>query len=160
MSRYMSRGITRFYWVPTIANANLVPTVTEINAGTRLDEQLNEVNGFTFANEPIDTPNFKDRYTPQITGEDAAEDSSMTFYRLRTVTDTIRAALAKDAVGNVVIFYEGPVGANPAAGDKVEVWPAVVSSQAKQYTADNEAAKYMVAFSITKVPAIDVTVTV
>lgn len=153
--RYMSRGITRFYFVPTIAASTLIPTVAEVAAGTRMDEQLNEVNGFSFANQPIDTPNFKDRFTPQITGEDTADNSSLGLYRLKGETDTIRAALAKDTTGFVVIFYQGLVGASVAITDKEDTWPVVISSNAKTYTADNEAAKYMVTFSITQVPAFD-----
>lgn len=156
--RYMSRGITRFYFIPDIVSATLAPTVAEVAAGVRLDEQLNEVNGFTFSNSPIDTPNFKDRFTPQITGEDVAEDSSLGLYRLRLEVDTIRAALAKDTEGFVVIFYEGTVGAAPAAADMVDVWPSIISSNAKTYTADNEAARYMTTFSITAVPAFDLAV--
>jgi hypothetical protein len=156
--RYMDRGVTRFYFVPDIASATLAPTVAEVTAGDRLDEQLNEVNGFTFASNPIDTPNFKDRFTPQISGEDVAEDSSLLLYRLKGEVDTIRAALAKDTEGFIVVFYEGTAGASPAAADKVDVWPVVVSSNAKQYTADNEAAKYNVVFSITSVPGFDLAV--
>lgn len=156
--RYMSRGITRFYHLLTIASGTMAPTVAEVAAGDRLDEQLNEVNGFSFENNPIDTPNFKDRFTPQITGEDVSEDSSLGLYRLRLETDTIRLALAKDTEGFIVIFYEGTAGANPAAADKVDVWPSLVSSNSKTYTADNEAAKYMVKFSITAVPAFDLAV--
>lgn len=156
--RYMSRGITRFYFLLDIVSTTLVPTVAEVGAGTRLDEQLNEVNGFTFANNPIDTPNFKNRFTPQITGEDTAEDSSLGLYRLRLETDTIRLAMAKDTEGFVVIFFEGTAGANPAIADKVDTWPVVISSNAKTYTADNEAAKYMVTFSVTAVPGFDLAI--
>lgn len=156
--RYMSRGVTRFYWLLTIASATLEPTVAEVGGGVRLDPELNEVNGFSFANQPIDTPNFKDRFTPQIAGEDVADDSSLGLYRLKGETDTIRLGLAKDTEGFVVVFYEGLLGASVAAGDQVDVWPSVVASNSKTYTADNEAAKYMVNFSITDIPAFDLTV--
>jgi hypothetical protein len=158
MARYMRRGITRFYWLSTIASGTLAPTVAEVTAGVRVDTQLAEVNGFTWTNNPIDTPVFSSRYTSQITGEDTAEDSNMTFYQLRGETDTIRLALAKDEEGFLVAFYEGPAGANVAAADKIDVWPAVISSNAKQYTADNEAAKYQVVFSNTAAPAEDIAV--
>lgn len=155
MPRYMSRGVTRFYFVPTIAAASLIPTVAEVASGVRLDEQLNEVNGFSFASNPIDTPNFKDRFTPQIAGEDVAEDSSMMLYRLRNETDTTRASLAKDTAGFMCVFYDGVAGAAPAVGDDLDIWPCTVSSNAKTYTADNEAARYNVVYSITAVPAFD-----
>lgn len=154
-TRYLRRGVTRFYFVPTIAASTKIPTAAEVAAGTRLDEQLHEVNGFAFANESIDAPNFKDRFTPQAPGEDVAEDSSMGLYQLKGGTDTIRAALPKDTAGYIVIFSEGVAGATPAIADKADTWPVIVASSTKQYTADNELARYMVNFSVTDTPAFD-----
>ncbi len=158
MARFMRRGITRFYWLPAIVSALKKPTVAEVAAGVRIDDQLFEINGFSFANSPIDTPAMSSRYTTQITGEDTSDDSNLTLYQLRSETDTIRAAMPKDSVGFMVIFPEGPVGASVAAGDEIDVWPAVVSSNAKMYSADNVAAQYRVVFSMTAPPAEDVVV--
>lgn len=158
MARFMRRGITRFYFVPTIASALLKPTVSEVDAGVRLDTQIAEVNGFSFANSPIDTPNMASRYTPQITGEDTSDDSNLVLYQLRGETDTVRVALPKDAVGYLVIFPEGLIGASVAAADEIDTWPCVISSNAKMYSADNVAAQYRVVFSITAPPAEDTVV--
>lgn len=153
----MRKGITRFYFVPTIADAGLVPTVAEITAGTRLDAQLAEVNGFNFENNPIQTPDMSTPFVSNIPGEDAAEDSSLTFYEDDT-SNPISAALAKGTTGYVVIFPRGIAGASPAIADECDVWPIQVSSNSKQYTADNEAAKYMVKFANTAEPADELTI--
>ena len=158
MARFLRRGTTRFYWVPTIASASLIPTQAEVTAGTRLDTQLNEVNGFTFGNNPINAPDFTSSFVPQVAGEDTSEDSSLTFYE-DTSSNPIRTLLAKGTSGFIVIFKAGIAGANPATGDKADVWPVTVGSNAPQYTADNETAKYMVRFINTAKPANDVTVT-
>ncbi len=154
MARFMRKGKTRFYYAPTIASAALVPTTAEITAGTRLDVELNEVNGFTFANSPIQVPDMSTSFVPNIPGEDSVEDSNLTFYEQDT-TNTIMTTLAKGVVGYIVIFYKGIAGAAPAAADKCDVWPIQVASSARQYTADNEAAKYQVVFAPTAVPGFD-----
>lgn len=159
VSRYMRKGITRFYWVPSIASASLIPTAAEVNAGTRLDPQLSEVTGFNFENQPFEAPDMSTAFVPQISGEDKVTESSIDFYQLRGGVDTIRAAQAKGNQGNVVIFSEGIAGATPAAADKCDVWPAIVASRSKMYSTGNEAAKYKVKYTLTAQPAEDVTVT-
>jgi len=150
MARYMRKGTTKVYWVPSISNT-AAPLATEVNAGTRLDTQLAEVNGFTFQNNPIDTPVMSSAFIGKINGEDTTQDSSFTFYE-DSVSNPIKTAQAKGNNGFVVILYAGTAGATPAAGDKVEIWPATVSSNARQYSAGNEAAKYQVMYSLTSAP--------
>lgn len=157
-ARFMRRGITKFWFVPTITAGTHIPTAAEVNAGVNVTLQVSEVNGFNFANSPITTPNMNDRFTPQITGEDTAADSNLTLYQLRGGTDTVYAALPKDTAGYMVIFYNGIAGATPAAADKCDVWPATISSRSKMYSAGNEAATYQVVFSITDPPAEDASV--
>ncbi len=147
----MRKGRTKIWWVLTIATPT-APTAAEVNAGTRIDTALAEINGFTFANTPIETPDMATTFVSKIPGEDTVGDSNMTFYE-DTTTNPISTALAKGAIGNVVIFYVGTAGASPAAADKAEVWPSIVASNAKQYTTSNEAAKYMVTFTNTAAPS-------
>jgi hypothetical protein len=158
MARFMRKGLTRFYWVPSIASASLVPTAAEVNAGTRLDTQLAEINGFSFANQPIDTPDMSTTFTAKVAGEDQSEDSSLMFYE-DVSSNPIRTALAKGNNGFVVIFFAGIAGATPAAADKADVWPAQIGSNTRAYTADNEAAKYNVSIIPTAVPGFDKTLT-
>lgn len=157
-NRYMRKGTTRFYFVPTIASATLVPTVSEITAGTRLDAQISAVNGFEFQNNPIQTPDMASTFTSQIPGEDSAADSNIEFYELTNGTDTIHDLLDKGLVGYIVIFFKGTTGASPAIADKVDTWPAIIASNSRMYTADNEAAKYRVNFSLTAPPGFDLAI--
>ena len=150
MSRFMRKGKSKVFFVPTIASL-AAPTAVEVNAGTELSGQIAEINGFTFANSPIDTPDLGSSLVTKIMGEDTLEDSNMVFYEDDTST-TIPTALAKGTVGYIVIFYKGTAGASPAAADKCEVWPVTVSSQSRMYTVDNEAAKYRVSFANTAAP--------
>lgn len=152
--RFMRKGTTRFYWVEDLADASS-PTVAEITAGVRLDPQLAEVSGFNFSNSPISTPDMASTFTSQIPGEDTAADSSLTFYQLRDTTDTIYNSQEKGDTGFVVIFPEGVAGANPAADDPCDVWPATISAKSKAYSAGNEAAQYTVNYAITAPPSED-----
>jgi hypothetical protein len=158
MPRFMRKGVTKFYWVPTIASPTLIPTSAEVIAGTNLTPQLAEVNGFNFANSPINTPDMSSAFVGKIPGEDTTDNSDITFYEDK-VTNPIKTAQAKGNVGYVVIFYAGTAGASPAAGDKVDVWPAIVASNSRMYTADNEAAKYRVVYALTAAPGEEKTLT-
>jgi hypothetical protein len=150
MARFMRKGIARFYWVPTIANL-VAPTVAEITAGTELTAQMGEINGFSFTNNPIDTPDMSSAFVTKIPGEDTVDNSSFRFYEDKT-TNPIRTVLAKNSTGNIVIFPAGVAGANPAVADKAEVWPVTVASNSRTYSAGNEAAAYMVVLTNTLPP--------
>ena len=150
MARFMRKGKTRVWFAPTLTiNA---PTAAQINAGTRLDTELAEVNGFTFANSPIDTPDMATAFVSKINGEDAVDDSNLVLYESDAGAAGIQTTLAKGVTGYICFFYKGIAGALPAAADTVESWPVTVASNARQYTADNEAAKYQVTFTPTAAP--------
>lgn len=155
-TRFMRRGTTRFYWCPMVAALTKVPTTAEVSAGIRLDPQLATVEGFSFANTPIPTPNMAEAFTPTIPGEDAAADSTLGFYQIRGAVDVIRAAQPRLETGFMVIFTEGLAGSTPAIGDVCDSWPAQVASIAKAYSAGNEAAMYNVAYTMSGSPAEDV----
>lgn len=150
MARFMRKGITRVYYCPTIANLT-APTVAEITAGTELTSQIAEINGFTFTNNPIDTPDMGNAFVSKIPGEDTVDTSSFRFYEDKS-SNPIRTVLAKGTNGYIVFFPAGTVGASVATGDKAEVWPVTIASNARTYSAGNEAASYMVVASNTAPP--------
>lgn len=150
-TRFMRKGITKVYFVPTIT-ALATPTTAQITAGTNLTPQTAEMAGFTFTNNPISTPDMDNAYVSQIAGEDTGEASSITFYELKGGTDTIHDSQTKGLNGYICIFYAGIAGGTPASGDKMEVWPVSISSNARIYTAGNEAAQYRVAYAVTGAP--------
>lgn len=153
MARFMRKGNTRVYFVTTIADTS-APQDTEITAGTELTASIAEMNGFTFSNTPIQTPDLSSAFVSQIPGEDSTEDSSMVIYEDDT-TNPLLATLAKGTNGYVVIFPRGTAGATPAAADVCDIWPVTVSSNAKRYTVGNEAATFEVKFATTEPPAVE-----
>lgn len=149
MTRYMRKGISKVRFAPTIASI-AAPTTAEVTAGTDLTPQLADIAGFTFANNPIPTPDMATTFTSQVGGEDTAEASSLTFYEDDT-TNPIMTTLAKGTTG-YVLLYPKTAGATPASGDKLEVWPVTVTSQAREWSTGNDPARFVVSFAVTSVP--------
>lgn len=147
MARFMRKGVTKVYWAVTLASPS-APTVANMVAAVVLHTQLSELNGFNFTNTPIDTPDMASAFVSKIPGEDTVGDSSMVFYE-DTLTNPIKTALAKNTVGFVVLFPTGLAGSTPAIADKTDVWPAIVASNSRRYSAGNESALYEVVFTCT-----------
>lgn len=154
--RFFRKGITRFYWVPIIANP-AAPTVAEVGAGIRMDGEMASISGFRFSNSPIGTPDFESTFQSQIPGEDSADNSSITIYERKTATP-LRVTLAKDTDGFVVIFPTGIAGSTPAAADKAEVWPVRVGGNNREYSSGADPARIIVDFSVTDKPTQSATV--
>ncbi|MFF1358748.1 hypothetical protein [Streptomyces sp. NPDC058297] len=151
--RFNRKGITKIYFVPTIASTALLPTTAEITAGTDLTDGINGIDGFTLENSPIETPDMASTFVSKIGGDDSAADSSLTFYE-DSELDDIETSLAKGTTGYVVIFSKGKA---PSAKG-MDVFPATVVSNSKAYTTDNEPARITVQFTITARPAFNQTV--
>jgi hypothetical protein len=123
--RYTSRGFTKIYWCPAIANI-AAPTRAELNAGTDLSPQVMDGSGFTVSSDQIDAPDMGSRFTSKIGGAITADDSSLTMYASKTGLDA-RQLMPQDQLGFIVILYYGDV-----PGQKMDVWPVTVASVAKQ----------------------------
>lgn len=153
MARFNRKGITKIYYLPTIAAPTLIPTDAEITAGTDWTQHIHTIDGWSLENTPIETPNMEDTFVSKIDGDDSAADSSLGFYE-DSVTDEVETELAKGTAGFVVIFSKGKTAGNKG----MDVFPTKVASNSKQYTADNEAAKINVQFVITDRPVFNQTV--
>jgi hypothetical protein len=150
MARFIRRGNTRYFWVPTLANP-AAATVAEITAGDELSDDIFEINGFEFNNTPAEAQDMGSSFDKKVPGTDAVADSNMTMHQ-EDDDDTLQTALAKGNEGFVVIFVRGTAGANPAAADEYEAWPAIIASNTNLHTAGNETAKYRVTYTLTEPP--------
>jgi hypothetical protein len=117
-----------------------------------------DMQGFSFSNSPIATPDLATTFTTNIPGEDTAADSSLIFYEDKT-TNTMQTTLAKGVAGYVVIFFSGTAGANPAVGDKGEVWPVQSTGPYREYSMGNDPARWGVKFAMTAAPNFSATLT-
>ncbi|MFJ6238891.1 hypothetical protein ACIQH0_32970 [Streptomyces griseus] len=147
VKRYMRRGTSKFYFLETIAAGTMIPTRTELTAGTEFSEYIAAMDGWTVTNNEIETPNMADTYDSTIPGSDKADTSTFTFYEDEVDAD-IEEMLAKGTTGYIVILRKGDVPANAS----MDIFPIRVASQSPQYTADNESAKFVVTCSITSRP--------
>jgi len=153
---YFRRGVTRVFTVPTITLA--APTATQVNAGTELTTKndLADIQGFSYQNQPIAIPDWNDNFTGKIVGEDQSADGVLHFYDKKgTSPNPLRTTLAKGTVTNIVIFPGGTAGATPAAGDVCDVFPVTSSGPAKDYSL-TEAAKWHVTLPSSARPTQDV----
>jgi hypothetical protein len=148
--RYYRRGITKVLWVPTIANLN-APTRAELDAGTELGYEVSAMSGWSTTSATVPTPALGSRFTPGVPGEITAADSSLTFWASKNGED-VRTLLVREAIGNVVWMDEGDVPTQT-----MDVFPVQVSTAAKIREMDG-AAQIRADFSITAVPAEDVTI--
>jgi hypothetical protein len=153
MARFNRKGVTKILFADTIADAGYMPTMAEITGATDYTKQIAAVDGFSLENQEIETPDMASTFVSKIPGDDQASDSSLTLYEDDT-TDTIETDLAKGTVGFVIICRKGKT----ASSKGMDVYPVRVASSSPAITADNEAAKIMVKFSITDRPLLNATV--
>lgn len=151
-SRYVPEGTRKIYWIPAVA-AYLTTGATraEINAGIDLTNEVAAVTGFTVSSEQLEVPDLSGRFAAKIPGRITAADSSLMFYADVTSND-VRTVLPRDTAGFVGMLWE-----NDIAGRKYDLFPAKVSSTSVQGDPANPE-QIEVAFSITKVPAQNLTV--
>lgn len=145
MARFFRRGKTRIWFLPAVSNKS-APSSAEITAGTELTGSIQAISGFQLANTPISTPDLQTTFNSEIPGEDAAGNSSLTMYD-DDASSAVKTALAKNTAGFLLF---GPYGIT--TGKRAEVWPVTVTSNSDEYTMGNEAARFMVGFSVTSIP--------
>lgn len=145
MARFFRRGITKIYFLPAVSNP-AAPSSGEISAGTDLSAKIAAITGFQLSNTPIVTPDLVTTFDPQIPGVDAAANSDLTFYSDDTA-DTVKTTLSKGTAGFLLFMLRGAGTGKPA-----ETWPVTVTQNAEEYVLTNDAAKYMVGFSVTSRP--------
>lgn len=152
VSRYWPVGTTKWIFASTLANYLTGATRTEINAGTDCSGEIAEISGFTVTSNQIDTPDVNNRFRGKIPGPIEAEDSSWIVYADPSGADA-RTLLPRDATGYIIRMDGGDI-----AGRKYSIFPIKVSSQNKMMGTDEEAARIEIQFTITRVPAEDLTV--
>lgn len=153
MPRFNRKGVTKILFADTIASTTYLPTTAELTGAKDYTGDIAAVDGFTIENQEIETPDMESTFVSKIPGDDSAADSSLTFYE-DDVTDTIETDLAKGTTGFVIICRKGKAPSSKG----MDVYPVRVASSSPAITADNEAAKITVSFSITDRPLQNATV--
>lgn len=145
-TRFYTVGTTRCLFLPTIADTDLEPTRSEINAGTDLTAEIAEFEGWSTSSETIDTPDMVSRFVSSIAGAITAEDSSISFYA-DVDGDDARSIFPRDTAGYIVWMDSGDTPGAP-----MDVYQVQVSSAPKVRSMDN-ATLIRVDFNITREPS-------
>ncbi|MET9412119.1 hypothetical protein ABZX90_41340 [Streptomyces sp. NPDC002935] len=153
--RFMRRGITKIYFLKTIAAATNVPIRPELTGtnSTDLSGVIADIAGWSLANSPIDTPDMGSTLTTNIPGEDKADSSSLTFYEDQAA-ETIETLLSKGAEGFVVILRKGDIPASKS----MDIFPVRVAGRAPAYSTGSDPAKFTATFAISGTPTLDAAV--
>lgn len=145
MGRYFRRGKSKILFSLDCEDLS-EPSRGEIDGAVDLSLDIAEITGFELSNDPISTPNLADQFTPQIDGEDTVAASSLTLYD-RDESEANRTALEKGTSGYVFML---PYGDTPEA--RMEVWPVKSNGVNDSWGTGNEAARFIVPFSVREVP--------
>ena len=143
-SRYIPEGVTRFYFVVTIANY-LAPSRGELNAGTDLTPEVANAGNWGITSNAVDAPDLATTFTAQIPGKVSVDGSTLDMYASSTSAD-VRTLLPRNTVGYVVKFPEGDI-----TGQRMDTFPVKVGSQAKPTAFGNPSVISLV-FYVTRNP--------
>lgn len=148
-----------FYWVTTIADPS-APKVSDITAGQKLTCQIAEAPDMAEKTTTVGAPTLCNRFVSKYPDAVTVDDASIEFYyddAPSSAGDTIRNLLDRDVTG-FLVRVDSVSGVIPtiAATVKVDVWPAIISSNSKNKPAAGEMRKFTVGVAFTSPPHLDV----
>lgn len=150
-TRYSAKGTARYVFCTTISDI-ASPTRSEINAGTDLSRQVQDIDGWTVESESIETPDLASTFTGSIPGSTSSKDSSLTMYADLGGTD-VRTLLPRGTNGYMLVMRAGDT-----TGAMMDVFPVRVGSTAVNITVDDDPVTITVNFNITSEPSENVAV--
>jgi hypothetical protein len=152
-TRYTSIGLTKIYYLPSVASASLIPTRAEMNAGTDLSPQVADWTGWMVTGVQINTPDLGTVFETSISGRVSAAKSNITFYASVNGID-ITALLPRTTTGYIQWLDGGDI-----SGNQCEVYPITVMAQG--IDRDNKmtlADRVVTEFAITKQPGQNISI--
>lgn len=120
-TRYIAPEVTKFYWVPAVADIS-APTRVEIDAGTDLTGETADIGSWQVAADRVAVPDLGSKKTGRISGRVNPADTQSAFYASQDTAD-VRDLLARGDAGYIMICDGGDV-----TGQKARVFQVEVSS--------------------------------
>lgn len=145
-TRFYQPGVIAILFLPTIAAATYVPTTGEITGGTDLTPEVDDIAGWSYSTNFIETKDAATRVMPKLAGRVTLEDSSITFNGSSNGTDA-RGVFTLNQAGFIVMADAGL-----GTGKKAEVFPVSVGSIVKVRSLDSDNFKIRVDFGVTNIP--------
>jgi len=145
-TRFYQPGVIAIVFLPTIAATTYVPTTAEIAAGTDLTKEVDDIAGWSYSTNFIETKDASSRISPKLAGRVSLDDSSITFNGSSNGTDA-RTVFTVDQAGYILMADAGL-----GTGKKGEVFPVSVGSVVSVRSLDSDNFKIRVDFGVTNVP--------
>lgn len=120
--RYGYKFNRTMLWLPTIAAATYVPTVSEINGGHDLTEAIQAINGFSVSPRYAELQDIRSQVDGKVPDGSSLDDSSLVMYQADDDDDALDFFTAGDD-GFIVDCPRGLVGLARAY-----VWKSEVSA--------------------------------
>ncbi|MFD5795596.1 hypothetical protein ACFWIO_19060 [Streptomyces diastatochromogenes] len=158
MADLISDGMTRVYWVSTIANIN-APTTSELNAGSDFTQRITP-DGLKLdpSTADVDTSSLASTFDTKTVGR-VGFDVELTFKRGSTGTEDLPFTTLKYGVSGYLAVRRG-VSYTTAwtTSQKVEIYPITCGEPQNSSPAANEVMKFVSPMKVTSQPATAATV--
>lgn len=158
MSDLISDGMTRVYWVSSIANIN-APTTTELNAGNDFTQRITP-DGLKLdpSTADVDTSSLASTFDTKTVGR-IGFDVELTFKRGSTGTEDLPFTTLKYGVSGYLAVRRGVAYTTAwTTGQKLEVYPITCGEPQNSSPAANEVLKFVSPMKVTSQPSTNSTV--
>lgn len=145
--RFFQVGVIEYVYYTTAVNP-VAPTFAEIEAGTRLSNEVDSFTGWTSSSAFIETKDALSRVSVKVVGRKVLEDSSLTFNGSSGDVDA-GTFFAEGASGYVLVANKGLVAAK-----KSTIYPVTIGSVAEIPNIESDTYKVRVDFGMTGAPTV------
>jgi hypothetical protein len=158
MAKYIAAEKVEVWVVPSISSVS-APTVTEMNAGTRLTTFIRGGVSIDFASNLVDSATLESAFNSTSPGTFGGGLNSLNGVLRDNAADTAWNALPRDTAGYLVVQLGTATGTAWGSGDVVDIYPWQVVSRNIGDLARDQLVTFDVGFAITSVPTFGSTVT-
>jgi hypothetical protein len=155
-TRFIQAGVSKVYWVPSIASTTLAATRAELNTGSDLTAEIMSVTGFSTQASIVEVPDMGNRFVASVPGHIKTPQNSIEFYASKTGSDA-SSFFTVDQSGYLAFLDGGDTGASTTSL-VMDVFPVRVASVSKVRDAGDNPLKVHVDFSIPSQPKANVAV--
>lgn len=158
MAKYIAAEKVEVWYVPEIS-AVTAPTVTEMDAGTRLTDHIRGGVSIDFSSSLVDNSTLASAFNSTAPGTFGGGLNSLNGVLRDNESDTAWNALPRDTDGYLAIQFGTATGTAWASGDIVDIYPWQVVSRNTGDLARDQLVTFDVGFAITDEPTFGATVT-
>lgn len=158
MAKYIAAEKVEVWVVPTISSVS-APTVTEMNAGTRLTTFIRGGVSIDFSSNLVDSATLESAFNSTSPGTFGGGLNSLNGVLRDNVADSAWNALPRDTAGYLVVQLGTATGTAWGSGDVVDIYPWQVVSRNIGDLARDQLVTFDVGFAITSAPTFGATVT-